>query len=76
MRRQITLGQFLTDDEIHQCIELYGKLKGTGQVATTIDEKVVRPNIQRINQALGQENDPRYLAYVVEYVMMEADGRH
>lgn len=70
--KTITINQFLTDAEIAQAAKLYEELKDTGRFAATVDEKIITPNIARINTALGQENDPRYLAYCVEYVMMQA----
>ena len=35
-----------------------------------IRDEIIKPNIDRINKALGQENDPDYLAYAVEYSMV------
>jgi hypothetical protein len=41
--------------------------------------EIIEPVIDRINKTLGQENDPTYLAYRVEYTMMkllEKDSAH
>lgn len=73
--KQITITQFLTDAEIEQAIALYNKLAGTGTFAAAVDAEIIAPNMARINQALGQENDSRYLAYAVEYVFMQSAGR-
>jgi hypothetical protein len=35
-------------------------------------EKVIVPNMAEINRKLGQENDPSYLAYAVEYALSQA----
>jgi len=59
--RSTTISSFLTTDEIHACQKL--------QTAKKICEAIIQPNIQRINQKLGQENDPMYLAYAVEYTL-------
>lgn len=59
--RNTTLSDFLSDDEIAKCAEL----KDT----TAVREQIIEPNLERINKALGQENDARYLAYAVEHVM-------
>jgi hypothetical protein len=32
------------------------------------------PNLQRINKSLGQDNDAKFLAYMIEYVMMKCSG--
>ena len=69
--KTITIDQFLTSAEIEKARKLYTELKDTGSFAQTIEEEIITPNIERINQALGQENHPGYLAYVIEYVMMK-----
>lgn len=61
--KSVTLKDFLTDREIRRAIEL--------QHARPICEEIIKPSIARINRDLGQENDPMYLAYVVEYVVMQ-----
>lgn len=35
---------------------------------------LIVPNLPAINLKLGQENDPSYLAYVVEYVFIQTEG--
>ena len=69
---KVTLNEFLTEEQIQICVELYTKLKQTGQFAKTICDKIIIPNIAEINAKIGQENDPKYLAYMVEYVLSKA----
>jgi hypothetical protein len=64
--RTITLGDFLTDDEIAKAVRL-------GDHAKILDQ-IVAPNMERINAALGQENDARYLAYAIEYAVTHGRG--
>lgn len=59
--KTITLSDFLTDKEIALAWRL--------EDAQDIAEKIIKPNIERINRALGQENDPLYLGYCTEYVI-------
>ena len=59
-----TLHDFLTDEQICRCIELKSRKR-------VLDE-VLRPNIKTINEKLGQENDPAYLSFAVEYAMTKA----
>ena len=69
----ITLPQFLTEREIRQARVLYqAKVPSYAQAVCA---RIIRPNIDRINKALGQENDPMYLAYAVEYVMSQGGAR-
>jgi hypothetical protein len=69
--KTMTIDQFLLPAEIDRAAELYKTLAGTGRFAATVDVEIIAPNIARINKALGQENDPRYLAYAVEYVFIQ-----
>jgi hypothetical protein len=59
--KKVTLLDFLTPAEIEHA----RKLKS----ASEIKRKIIDPNLRRINAALGQQNDPMYLAYMVEYVL-------
>jgi len=68
--KTVSLQDFLTEGEILRAIKLY-KTCSAGTFAKTVDAEIITPNLTRINRALGQENDPRYLAYVVERVLME-----
>jgi hypothetical protein len=69
----MSLDKFLTEDEINQAIQLY-QISPVGTFAKKCRELIIQPNIDRINAAIGQENDPLYLAYAVEYVMMVASN--
>lgn len=55
------LKDFLTESEIRRAVAL--------KKAKTIRDLIIAPNIKRINESLGQENDEMYLAYMVEYVV-------
>ena len=62
MNAQFTLPDFLTEEQIAQCAKLYPDQKA-------IVKEVIEPNMVEINRKLGQENDARYLGYVVIYVL-------
>lgn len=65
--KTMTLLDFLTDAEIEEAIGLKNPAE--------IKDKIIEPNIDRINESLGQPNDSMYLAYAVEYVLMQAGYR-
>lgn len=69
MAKAVTIADFLTGAQVRQCIALYKECKGRGFAQLCCDQ-IIKPNIAEINVKLGQENDPKYLAYAVEYVMM------
>ena len=60
MKKTITLGDFLTNEQIKKAAEL--------KTAAKICAEIIEPNIDAINFKLGQENDPKYLGYLCEYV--------
>ena len=68
----IAITDFLTEAEIAQAIKLYDTFP-TG-FARVCAQEIIVPVLPRINQALGQENDPRYLAYMVEYALSRVRG--
>lgn len=70
-QKTVSLDQFLTEAQIERCITIFQN-DHASDLAKIICEKVIRPNIEAINQKLGQENDPMYLAYMVEYVLRAA----
>ena len=67
MSKKITLSDFLNDSEIKKVMKL--------KHADSICEEVIKPNINRINEAIGQLNDPKYLAYLCEYAVMQEKVR-
>lgn len=73
--KTITIGDFLTEDEVKEALALFTRLSKTGEsfhYAKHCAAEIIRPNIDRINKALGQENDVMYLAYAVEYTIRES----
>lgn len=57
---------FLNVEEFHLANRMWKESKH--DYANRIAKEIIEPNIARINAALGQENSPKYLAYVVEYI--------
>lgn len=66
MNEKISLGDFLTEEEIERALKLY-RQSSHYNFAKLCDEQIVTPNIERINKKLKQQNDPRYLAYAIQY---------
>lgn len=73
--KMVAITDFLTEAELRQAWALWGTLRGTGTFAATVDREIIAPHLARINEALGQVNDARYLAYAVEYVFTAEDRR-
>jgi hypothetical protein len=68
-KKTISLGDFLTDEEINTAIKIC-KIGGENgdNINKTLVRRIIEPNLDRINKALGQENDKYYLGYVVEFI--------
>lgn len=60
--RQVTLGEFLTDSELRQIETMKDRRR--------VRDEIIKPNIDRINKVLGQENDADYLSLAIEYAMV------
>lgn len=60
-----------TEDEIKRALELYETSK-PGSFNKAVTDQIVRKVIDRINATTGQENDPSYLGYMIEYVFSQA----
>lgn len=65
--KRVTIEDILTEDEIKRAVELWAD-SPTGFHKRVLVE-LIEPNRARINASLGQENDARYLAYLIEYVI-------
>lgn len=70
--KQVTLADFLDGQQIDDAISIWRRSETP---AKEIADKVIAPNIGKINLKLGQENDPLYLAYMVEAVFNETSKR-
>lgn len=64
--KQITLGQFLSDGEIQQALDIWKNDRPNFH--KRVRDEILVPNMARINTALGQENDADYLAYAMAYI--------
>lgn len=69
--REIGIHDFLTKKQVAAAQRLYNK-STPGKFAKECADKIIAPEIERINRRLGQKNDPLFLAYLCEYVFGEA----
>ena len=72
--KTMTLPQFLTEAQIAHAVKLY-EAHGMDAVGK-IRSEVIEPNMDAINEKLGQENDATYLAYAIVHVCSQADEAH
>jgi hypothetical protein len=69
--KQLNLGDLFTKDEIEAASKLFFECK-PGEFNRRVVEQIVQPAMLRINAATGQENDARYMGYLLEYVFSQA----
>jgi hypothetical protein len=73
--KHFNIAQILTETEIDKAWQLYQSVPES-LFAEAVDNQLIKPNMERINKALGQENDSRYLAYAVEFAFVTTANRH
>ena len=59
--KTVALTDFLTKYQIQDCLKAGEDIQ---QILA-----VIEPHMDEINQKLGQENDPKYLAYAIQYAL-------
>jgi hypothetical protein len=69
-----TVEDFLTDDEISCAFALYRELVGTGKFDETVNEKLIQPNLERIERDLGREVSPRELVAMVHAMILTSNS--
>jgi hypothetical protein len=72
--KTLAVGQILTQEEMTKALKLYKECE-THQFASRCSVEIIAPVISRINRDSGQTNDPRYLAYCIEYSLMKSYGK-
>lgn len=57
-------------------IEIYNQhMTDSLAMVGEIRRRIIEPNMERINKALGQENDATYLAYAIQFALNHAPRR-
>lgn len=69
--KTVSLEQIFTDAELEKAWQMF-RTTPPRQFVTKCAEEIIVPVLPRINKALGQANDPRFLAYAVYYVFSGA----
>lgn len=72
--KPLTLNDFLTEEQLKICTDLFKSFNESGEsgFAQAVCDQVITPNLLEINEKIGQENNAKYLAYMVEYVLGQA----
>jgi hypothetical protein len=76
--RTIQLGELFTAEEIDRAYEIWCRWqqrKDRPVPAAEIAEVIVAPVLDRINETTGQENDARYLGYLLCWIFERHNGQ-
>lgn len=75
--RNVTIGDIFTAEELQRAndiIKAHDKSNGNVALIDTLENEIVVPVLPRINQSTGQDNDARYLAYMLEHIIRNIAG--
>jgi hypothetical protein len=72
--KQFQLGDLFTEEEIDKATEIMATGRDAIGKHQRLKEEVVQPVMPRIAAATNQENDPDYLAYLLEWVVLQSRG--
>lgn len=70
---KVSLTDFLTEEEMSRIRLMWINKASQRDFHVQVLGTIIKPNMERINKAIGQENDPGYLTYMIEYIFMETD---
>ena len=73
--RKITAGDFMTTKMVRDAVAIYRTAPLHLRHRRLLHE-VIKPNMAEINRKLGQENNPEYFAYLVEYLISNAEEKN
>lgn len=62
-RKEISIGEVFDEKLIEEALQC--------KTHNELLEKIVKPNMDMINAKTGQENDPKYWAYALEYAITQ-----
>lgn len=68
--KQVNLEDILTPEEVERARILYREQSDESFNSRLVRE-ILEPNMDRINQATGQVNHPRYIGYAIEWCLMK-----
>lgn len=71
MTKLIVFSDILTEEEIDKVSMLFAEAKSSTEFHNAVVE-FITPLLPRLNERLQQENDPHYVAYMIEAVIAKS----
>jgi hypothetical protein len=68
MQKLVAIGDFLEIRDIKEAVKLY--LDDKDKFHDKCVDQIIKPNIERIEKGINGEVDPDYLAYALEFALM------
>lgn len=73
-RKTFNFGQLLTDDELVLAAALYMEHRDSIELHNMLRIEIIEPAMARIDARLGQENDPGFMAFALQYALQQDLG--
>jgi hypothetical protein len=72
----VDVHDFLTHPEVRKARRIFDAqgIEAASKAHARCRDEIIIPALARINKTLGQENDPDYLAYLVEYLVANEEA--
>lgn len=67
--QQLSITEVFTGDEIVAAADIWRSSRTTQAFHDRVKKGIIAEALPRINERSGQENDPAYLAYLLEYLV-------
>lgn len=74
MTKQVQIKDFITEEQFEAAFKLYVTAE-PGTFARRCATEIIEPILPEINQKLGQENNAKYIAYVLEGAFSQTFGK-
>jgi hypothetical protein len=73
MNNEVAIGELFTDENISNALALFES--GSDALHERLLHEIVEPAMPHINKVTGQNNSADYMAYLLEYAVLEARNR-
>jgi hypothetical protein len=67
--KEVKIGDFLEESECKELVEIYKKSKAKDKDFVQECVEFLTPKMTKINEKIGQENDPLYMSYVFQWFL-------
>ena len=73
--KSVRITDFLNEEQWERAVAIWNELLKNPRppsFAQRVCDEITAPNIAEINRMIGQENEPKFLAYFIEYIFIQS----